>query len=153
MKRLSQCLLAGLVAVSAVVATPDSASAQDASPEAAYRQSIMQAFRLHTGAIRAALSGAAPAGHAQHHAVAFQHMATALANAFPEGSAGAGSRALPAIWENRMAFMNEVSEIQSASTRLAEAAQSGDADAIGSALRTVQGTCGSCHDTYRGPAS
>lgn len=158
MKRLWQCLLAqsllvGLALAASSLALPALASAQqEASPEAAYRQSLMQAFRLHTGAIRAALGGSAPAGHAAHHAVAFERMATALANAFPEGSAGPGSRALPAIWENRMDFMNKISEVQSASAQLARAAESGDTEAINAALQAVQGTCGSCHNTYRGPA-
>lgn len=151
--RPTQRLLAALAVVAiAGTTTPGTASAQEASPEAAYRQSIMQTFRIHTGAIRAALGGAAPAGHVEHHAVAFQSMATALANAFPENSGGAGSRALPAIWENRMAFMNEVSAVQSAATQLVTAARSGNADQINAAMQAVQGACSSCHGTYRGPA-
>lgn len=153
MKRLSHRLLAGLALVTTVaVATPTTVSAQDASPEAAYRQSIMQGFRLHMGAIRAVLSGAAPAGHVEHHAVAFQALATTLANAFPEGSHGPGSRALPAIWENRTDFMNKVSAIQSATADLVSAARSGDGDRVSAAMSAVQGTCGSCHQPYRGPA-
>jgi cytochrome c556 len=129
--------------------TPGAVSAQDPSPEAAYRQSLMQAFRLHMGAIRAATGGSAPLGHAEHHAVAFQQMAVALANAFPEGSGGPGSRALPAIWEDRMDFMNKISAIQSASAELVTAAGSGDAERIGTAAAAVQATCGACHTPYR----
>ncbi|MEM7415181.1 MAG: cytochrome c [Gemmatimonadota bacterium] len=141
--------LAALVALGA----PALVHAQDASPEAQYRQSLMQAFRMHMGGVRTAMGDAAPIGHAEHHAIAFQRMATALANAFPEGSDGPGSRALPAIWENRDDFMDKVSEIQDATARLVTASRSGDSEAIGSALQAVQGTCGSCHQPYRGPAN
>lgn len=97
----------------------------------------------------AALGDAAPIGHAEHHAVAFERMATALSNAFPQGSGGPGSRALPAIWENRMDFMDKVSAIQSASAELVTAARSGDAERIQAAVQEAQGTCGGCHQPYR----
>ena len=154
MKRVLVSVLAGFaVSVMVDVAIPTSVAAQDASPEAAYRQSIMQGFRLHMGAIRAVLAGAAPAGHVEHHAVAFQRLATTLANAVPEGSGGPGSRALPAIWENRMDFMNKVSAIQSATAQLVAAAEAWDGEGITAAMSAVQGTCGGCHRDYRGPAN
>lgn len=150
MNRSSRSLLAGLaVAAAAGLSCPVGLAAQDASPVAAYRQSIMQAFRIHTGGVRAALGDAAPAGHAELHAVAFARMAQALANAFPDGSGGAGSRALPAIWENRMDFMNKVSAMQSAANDLVTAAQSGDMAAVQTRLQAVQGMCADCHQTYR----
>jgi cytochrome c556 len=136
-----------------ISAAPTTAAAQDGSPVVQYRQSLMEAFRTHMGGVRAALGDAAPLGHAEHHAVAFERMAQALANAFPAGSAGEGSRALPAIWETRDDFMNKVSAIQTATAGLVTATRSGDADTIGAALQAVQGTCGSCHDAYRGPAN
>ena len=152
MNQLHKRLLTALVVTAGVGFTaPTAVAAQEASPEAAYRQSLMGALRLHMGAIRAVTSGVAPAGHVEHHAVSFERMAQALANAFPEGS-GEGSRALPAIWENRNDFMDQVSSIQSASAQLVTAARSGDADAIGAAMQGVQGTCGDCHRGYRGPA-
>ena len=141
------------LATGAAVVAPTIASAQDASPIVEYRQSIMQAFRTHMGGVRAALGDVAPMGHAEHHAVAFEHMAQALANAFPENTAGPGSRALPAIWENRDDFMNKVTAIQTATAQLVEAAGSGDAEVMSQALQGVQGTCAGCHQTYRGPAN
>jgi cytochrome c556 len=128
-----------------------SAQAQDGPTVAEYRQSLMQAFRTHMGGIGAALSDAAPMGHAEHHAVAFERMTQALANAFPEGSAG--GRALPAIWENRDDFMSKVTAIQTASARLVTASRTGDPEQIGSALQGVRQTCGGCHNPYRGPAN
>lgn len=148
--RSSRTLRTGLALAAIVaVASPFEVVAQEASPVAAYRQSLMQAFRTHMGGVRAALGDAAPAGHAELHAVAFENMAQALANAFPNGSDGPGSRALPAIWENRADFMDKVSAIQSASAALVTASRSGDSDAIQTAVQGVQGTCGSCHQPYR----
>ncbi len=149
-KRVSTVLALSALAVGSA---PMVAQAQDASPVAQYRQSLMNAFRTHMGGIRAALGDAAPVGHAEHHAVAFERMAQALANAFPQGSHGPGSRALPAIWDNRDDFMDKVSAIQNTSARLVTAARSGDPEEITSALQAVQGTCGSCHQPYRGPAN
>lgn len=138
------------VAVSAVLgaAGPTALEAQEEVVE--YRQSLMQAFRMHMGGVGAALGDAAPMGHAVHHAEAFHGMALALANAFPAGSEG--GRSLPAIWSDRNGFMNRVTAIQTATAELVEAAESGDAEAIGAALQAVRGTCGSCHNTFRGPA-
>jgi cytochrome c556 len=153
-KHPSQKILAGFaLAVGIGMAAPMQAAAQDASPVVQYRKSLMGAFRTHMGGVRAAMSDAAPMGHAEHHAVAFERMAQALANAFPEGTAGPGSRALPAIWENRDDFMDKVTDIQNATARLVTASRSGDAEAIGAALQGVQGTCGGCHTSYRGPAN
>ncbi len=95
---------------------------------------------------------AAPAGHIEHHAVAFERMTQALANAFPAGS-GEHTRARPAIWENRNDFMDKVSAIQTASSRLVTAAHSGDSDAIAAAVQSVRGTCRDCHTTYRARAN
>ena len=150
MNRPQHPLLAAItLGVALTCLNPSAATAQDPSPIAAYRQSIMQTFRTHLAGVRASLDGTAPAGHAAHHAQAFNHMAIALANAFPEGSAGPGSRALPAIWEDRMDFMNKVSAIQGAAADLVSAAAAGDAERIGSAVSAVQGTCASCHTPYR----
>jgi cytochrome c556 len=113
----------------------------------------MQAFRTHMGGVSASLTDVAPIGHAEHHAVAFERMAQALANAFPEGSGGEGSRALPAIWEDRDDFMDKVTAIQTATARLVTASRTGDAEQIGTAMQGVRATCGGCHNTYRGPAN
>ena len=153
-KQLPKSLLAGITVVIALgVLAPATVAAQEASPVVEYRKSLMQSFRTHMGGVRSSLGDAAPIGHAEHHAVAFERMAQALANAFPAGSAGPGSRALPAIWDNRDDFMNKVTDIQTATARLVTASRTGDAEAIGEALQGVQGTCGGCHQPYRGPAN
>ena len=154
MKRLHRNLAAALFIApgfAAVAAT--AATAQDASPVVEYRQGLMDAFRTHMGGVTAATTGTAPIGHAEYHAVAFERMTQALANAFPEGSGGAGSRALPAIWENRGDFTDRVTAIQMAAARLVTASRTGDAEQIGSAAQAVRATCGACHNPYRAPAN
>jgi cytochrome c556 len=150
---LPRTLFAALTLLGAVaVGFPSGLTAQEepeASPEAEYRQSIMQALRTHQGAIRAALGGSAPMEAAEHHALAFQHTAMTLAGAFPEGSGGAGSRALPAIWEDMDGVMERVSTLGAATAALVEAARSGDSGRIGSALQAVQEGCRGCHQRYR----
>lgn len=152
MTHLPRTLVAALaLTVGGALLAPAAAQAQDGPSASEYRQSLMGAFRTHMGGVGAALAGTAPMGHAEHHAVAFERMAQALANAFPEGSAG--GRALPVIWENRDDFMNKVTAIQTATARLVTASRTGDAEQIGAALQGVRGTCGGCHQTYRGPAN
>ena len=75
--KLSKTLFAGIaIAVGASLAAPPGADAQEEIVE--YRQSLMQAFRMHMGGVGAATSGTAPMGHAVYHADAFHGMAQAL---------------------------------------------------------------------------
>ncbi len=139
------------LALTAAIVAPSGARAQNAPTVVEYRQGLMQAFRTHMGGVGAALTDAAPVGHAEHHAVAFDRMAQALANVFPEGSTG--GRALPAIWSDRDDFMDKVTDIQTATARLVTASRTGDAEQIGTAMQGVRQTCSGCHGTYRGPAN
>ncbi len=154
MKRLHRHLAAAFFIASGFAAlVPTGTHAQDASPVVEYRKGLMDALRIHMGGVTAATAGTAPIGHAEYHAVAFERMAQALANVFPEGSGGPGSRALPAIWENRGDFMDKVTAIQMAAARLVTASRTGDAEQIGSAAQAVRATCGACHNPYRAPAN
>ena len=141
--------LLAILILAVAVGAPTGLQAQD--DVVAYRQSLMQAFRVHMGGVGAAMGDAAPMGHAVYHAQAFHGMAQALANAFPAGSEG--GRSLPAIWSDRDGFLDRVTAIQTATADLVEAAEAGDAEAVGAAMQAVRGTCGACHQTFRGPAS
>ena len=151
--RLHRNLAAAFSIAAGFAVLAPGAQAQEASPAAQYRQGLMGALRTHMGGVNAAMTGTAPIGHAEYHAVAFERMTQALANAFPEGSGGPGSRALPAIWENRADFMDKVTDIQMAAARLVTASRTGDSEQIGAASQAVRATCGGCHDTYRAPAN
>ncbi|MGB1658254.1 MAG: cytochrome c [Longimicrobiales bacterium] len=42
--------------------------------------------------------------------------------------------------------------MQTATAGLVEAAEAGNAEAVGAAMQAVRGTCAGCHQTFRGPA-
>jgi cytochrome c556 len=113
----------------------------------------MQHFQANTQALNAVREGqVGAASHMLGRAVIIQQLATMLGDAFPAGSAGEGSRALPAIWENQSEFAARVQAIQEASNALVEAARGGNAEQVQAAQGALQQTCGACHMAFRGPA-
>jgi cytochrome c556 len=68
---------------------------------------------------------------------------------FPEGSAVGSSEALPAIWENEDAFLAIFDQGIAAAQQMKAAAEAGNADAYGAALKALGGTCGQCHQQFR----
>lgn len=68
---------------------------------------------------------------------------------FPEGSAG--GRALPAIWEQPEKFTQEFEDAKAAATRLAEVGSANAEDQFADAFKAVGGSCGGCHENFRGP--
>jgi cytochrome c556 len=75
---------------------------------------------------------------------------TNLPALFPEGSLVGDSKALPAIWENFDDFTAIFATAQQGALAMKAAAEAGDAAAYGAALQTIGGTCGMCHQKYRG---
>jgi cytochrome c556 len=72
---------------------------------------------------------------------------------FPEDSMEGGkTRALAAIWENKADFDAHAAKLAADAAAAEEAAAQGQ-EAFAAALGAVGGNCGSCHETYRGPAS
>ncbi|MBO9588333.1 cytochrome c [Devosia sp.] len=69
---------------------------------------------------------------------------------FPEGSIVGESEALPVIWENFDAFTAIVDTGITAAEAGIAAADAGDAAAYAAALQTIGGTCGQCHQQFRG---
>ena len=85
-------------------------------------------------------------GHASNGLDLFGH---SLAGLFPEGSGGPGSRALPAIWENKADFVARSSAFGDAAARLNALASAGDAAGFAAQARVVEQGCNSCHALYR----
>ncbi len=69
---------------------------------------------------------------------------------FPEGSIVGESEALPAIWENFEAFTAIADAGVAAAESGIAAAEAGDAAAYAAAIQTLGGTCGQCHQQFRG---
>jgi len=59
------------------------------------------------------------------------------------------TRALPAVWAEPDAFEQAQARYQASVTRLVQAAQTGQADAVRPAVFDVQEACKSCHDRFR----
>lgn len=68
---------------------------------------------------------------------------------FPEGSIVGDSEALPAIWENWETFTAIVDSGVAAAEAGLAAAEAGDTAGYATALQTLQGTCGQCHQQFR----
>lgn len=70
-----------------------------------------------------------------------------VAALFPAGS-GAGTDALPAIWDNMADFQARVDKMKADVSALA-ANPPADQAKLGAALGTIGGNCASCHEAYR----
>jgi cytochrome c556 len=69
---------------------------------------------------------------------------------FPKGSEeGHNTRALPAVWSDNEGFLKTANEMVDATTKLAELAKAGDADAVAAQVKAVGEVCAACHRTYR----
>lgn len=68
---------------------------------------------------------------------------------FPEGSIVGDSKALPVIWENKADFDGIFAKDLENAKAMKAAAEAGDADAYGAALKAIGGSCGECHQKYR----
>lgn len=68
---------------------------------------------------------------------------------FPEGSENVGgTKAAPAIWEDRAGFEAEVAKFREAS-EAAAAAKPADAESFQPLFGAIAATCKSCHQNYR----
>ena len=133
----------GLVAAQA-------APRQDVPPDVAYRQSVMQGLRAHTGAIRAIANGSVPhQGHLVEHARAVQDLAVMMGDVFPEGSGGEASDTRDDLWDRWDAFQEKLTAFQQATVHLTDAAESGDAEALREAASEVTQGCRGCHGEFR----
>lgn len=133
---------------------PGTAAAQDEgpepTPETEYRQSLMISLQQHMRALGALVSGDIEyADHVQAHASAIDGIATMAGDAFPEGTAGPGSRSSETIWDNWDAFVEKLEVLQTGAAALNAAAQSGDMAAVEEARGQVGSSCRGCHTDFR----
>jgi cytochrome c556 len=146
-KKISAMAIAGLLAISAVTTMAQDAFVAPATPEEAVE--MRQALMREDGGIMRGLGGLSGA-----EAVAALNTVltnyTHIPDLFPEGSIVGDSEALPAIWENWDTFTTIVETGKTAATDAIAAAEAGDAAAYGAALQALGGTCGACHQQFRG---
>lgn len=146
-KKISAMAIAGLLTIGVVAAFAQGAFVAPATPEEAVaaRKALM---REDGGIMRGAagLTGAEAVAALTTVQANFSHI-PAL---FPEASIVGDSKALPAIWENWEAFTAIAKTGEDAAAAAVAAAEAGDAAAYAAALQTLGGTCGACHQQFRG---
>lgn len=105
------------------------------------------------GSMKALGDAAKAGGPITPELVAAAKKASALADGmlakFPAGTAE--YRAKAEIWTDWAGFEKAMMSMQGAAKDLVAAAETGDAAKVGAALGAMGKTCGTCHDTYRGP--
>ena len=140
-----------IVAAAAVALATASAIAQDEDePNYKYRNNIMKGVSAHAGSIAMIAKGqVAHTGHLSAHASALEALANQTLAAFKQKSTGGKSRAKDEIWSDWGDFEAKVKDFQMASAAVAEAANSGDASAVGGKLGALFDTCKGCHKKYR----
>ncbi len=68
---------------------------------------------------------------------------------FPPGSDKGETKALPEIWSDPAGFKKDAAAFGTASTKLADDAKAGNADAMEADFKAVGQACGACHKAYR----
>jgi cytochrome c556 len=77
--------------------------------------------------------------------------AAKIPDVFPKGSTSPESRAKPEIWENWDKFTALAKQLQANAQAVEGAANSDDNAMIFDLVKTMGGTCKSCHDQFRKP--
>lgn len=127
----------------AVTITPDQAVAQ--------RQAAFRMSAITFGALKGIADSDGDLKRAGFPASGLAAWAKALPGAFPAGSNVAPTEALPLVWSDRAGFETAAAAYQSATAKLAAAAQAGDMAAFKAAVEETGKSCGGCHDKYRKP--
>lgn len=145
--KITAMAVAGLMTVGAVAAFAQDAFVAPATPEEAVAARL--ALMREDGGLMRQLGGLAGA-----EAVAGLNTVltnyTHMPDLFREGSIVGESKALPAIWENWDAFVAIIETGKTAASAGIASAEAGDAAAYATALQTLGGTCGACHQQFRG---
>lgn len=145
-KKISTLAVAAIMLAGVGITVAQDAFVAPATPEAAVaaRQALM---KQNGGLLRSAgnLTGAEAEAAMTTLMTNYSHIPTL----FPEGSIVADSEALPVIWEKWDEFVAIAKTGEDAATAGLAAAKSGDVAAYTAALKTIGGTCGACHQTFR----
>lgn len=130
-------------------------SRQDTHPgqPVSKREAIFKRFLRTSEPIGMMLRGSKPfeAQQVQQLAATLKTLSTEPWQYFPPGSTYYPSRAKPAVWEKPAEFKAARQRFILAAAQLAQAAQSGNPDAIRPAFHALSASCDACHQTFRGP--
>ena len=146
-KKITAMAVAGLLITGVVATFAQDAFVAPATPEAAVAARIAL-MKEDGGLLRSAGALTGPEAVAAMQTLLDNY--THIPDLFPEGSIVGESKALPAIWQNWDAFVAIVETGKTAAAAGLAAAEAGDAAAYGAALQALGGTCGACHQQFRG---
>jgi cytochrome c556 len=146
-KKTTAMAIAGLLTMGVVAAFAQDAFVAPATPEAAVAARIA-VMKEDGGLMRQLgnLTGAEAVAGLNTVLTNYTHMP----DLFPEDSIVGESKALPAIWEKWDTFVAIIETGKTAAAAGIAAAEASDAAAYGAALQTLGGTCGACHQQFRG---
>ena len=133
--------------------TEEAAAVAEVPAAIADRQANFEAIGDSFKAIRGQLEGDSPdLAIIEASATDINERAQLIGDYFPAGTSvddGFDTEALASIWEDPEGFETAHQNLATASAALAEAAASGDAAAVGEAVKNMGGTCKACHDDFR----
>ena len=130
------------------------ASVQAQSDEAfiEYRQDIMKTFGGNMGAISDTLKNKLPyQDNIATHAQGIQLASKLIESAFKKEVSEGATDAKPDIWQEWDKFADAAKKLQEESSKLAQVAESGDMEAIGTQVKAMGKACGNCHKPFRKP--
>tara|TARA_R110002020_G_scaffold36426_2_gene109531 strand:- start:1094 stop:1546 length:453 start_codon:yes stop_codon:yes gene_type:complete len=144
--KIAALAFAGVMTLGVVATVAQDTFVAPTTPEAAVaaREALMKSNGA-TLKAAGALTGPEAAAAMQTLLDNFTHMPAT----FTEGSIVGDSEALPAIWQNWEAFNAIIETGKTAAADGMAAAETGDMTAYGIALKTIGGTCGTCHQQFR----
>ena len=145
--------LAGCATSGGEVEAPAAAPTLTAAQVVAARQAAFNLSAPTFGGMRATVESGGEVRPLAFGARALARWAEALPTMFPQGTQLPGSRALPAVWDDRPGFEAKAAAFRSATASLSAAAQAGDKAGFAAAYKAVGESCGSCHDSYRAEAA
>jgi cytochrome c556 len=138
----------GLITIGLFFSGPLAAD-DEQSPYSKYRHAVMETMKGHITALSMVAFGQLEdTGFMQSHADSLASAAKELDVIFPAGS-GAGSEALPAVWEQADKFAAAVDASQTATAELQAAVASGNRGAVAGAFKKVGDACKGCHEGFR----
>ena len=157
-KPLALSLVAAIVALSALAASPGRAHPGHRHPDGVaefglrFRTSTMQALSIHMGLLAAEKKGDIElvADDRRVHGQAVRTLSALLVDLFQHDTS-ARTRAKAEIWTEWDRFAAMTEDLETAANKLAEATVGRERAAIDAAIEAVGAACGACHKAFRKP--
>ena len=143
--------IAAAAAAAFLFCGPAAAQFKNADAAIEYRQGALAVMDNHYDRIGAMVKGKVPfdARVAQANADLVVTLARLPWSAFIEGSDKGDTNAKPEVWTQPDKFKAAAQRLQDATVKLAEAAKTGNADAVKTAFGATSEACKSCHEDFR----